>query len=74
MYRTYAAAKSLQLCLTLYDPIDGSPPSSAILGFSRQEYWSGVPLPSPIELIPMDYYRKVNGKGRATVLVGWRLS
>ena len=92
-----AAAKSLQLCLTLCDPIDGSPPGSPIprilqakiaewvaisfssawkwkvkvkslsrvqllaipwtaayqaplsMGFSRQEYWSGVPLPSLIE-------------------------
>ena len=91
-----AAAKSLQLYLTLCDPIDGSPPGSPVLGilqarilewvaisfsnawkwkvkvkslshiqllatpwtaayqappsmgFSRQEYWSGVPLPSPI--------------------------
>ena len=90
-----AAAKSFQSCLTLCDPIDGSPPSSLIpeilqartlewvaisfssawkwkvkvkllscvqlfatpwtgayqappsMGFSRQEYWSGVPLPSP---------------------------
>ena len=89
-----AAAKSIQLCLTLCDPIDGSPPGSPIpgilqartlewaaisfsnawrwkekvkslshvwllaipwtaayqappsMGFSRQEYWSGVPLPS----------------------------
>ena len=85
-----AAAKSLQLCLTLCDPIDGSPPGSPIpeilqartlewvaiyfsnawkwsrpvisdslatpwtaayqtppsMGFSRQEYWSGVPSPS----------------------------
>ena len=94
-YRTAAAAaKSLQSCLTLCDPIDGSPPGSPIpgilqartlewvaisfsnawkwkvkvkslshvrllatpwtaayqappsMGFSRQEYWSGVPLPS----------------------------
>ena len=92
---TATAAKSLQSCLTLCDPIDGSPPSPAIpgipqartlewvaisssnawkwkvkvkslsrvrllatpwtaahqappsMGFSRQEYWSGVPLPSP---------------------------
>ena len=92
---TAAAAKSLQSCPTLYDPIDDSPPSSPIpgilqartlewvaisfsnawkwkmkvkslsrvrllatpwiaayqapssMGFSRQEYWSGVPLPSP---------------------------
>ena len=90
-----AAAKLLQSCPTLCDPIDGSPPSSPIpgilqartlewvaisfsnawkwvkvkslsrirllatpwtaayqappsMGFSRQEYWSGVPLPSPI--------------------------
>ena len=90
-----AAAKSLQSCLTLCNPIDGSPPSSPIPGilqartlewvaisfsnawkwkvkvkslsrvrpsatpwtaalqappsmrFSLQEYWSGVPLPSP---------------------------
>ena len=27
-----AAAKSLQLCLTLCDPIDGSPPGSPIPG------------------------------------------
>ena len=90
-----AAAKSLQSCLTLCDPIDSSPPGSPAPGilqartlewvaisfsntwkwkvkvkslsrvwllatpwtaayqapqsreFSRQEYWSGVPLPSP---------------------------
>ena len=90
-----AAAKSLQSCPTLYDPIDGSPPGSPVPGilqtrtlewvaisffnawewkvkvkslshvwllanpwtaayqapppmvFSRQEYWSGLPLPSP---------------------------
>ena len=90
-----AAAKSLQSCLTLCDPIDGSPPGSSTPGtlqartlewiaisfsnagkgkvkvkslsrvrlfatpwtaayqappsieFSRQEYWSGLPLPSP---------------------------
>ena len=92
-----AAAKSLQSCPTLCDPIDGSPPGSPVpgilqaitlewvvisfsnarkwkvkvkslsrvrfvatpwtaayqappsMGFSRQEYWSGVPLPSPKE-------------------------
>ena len=89
-----AAAKSLQSCLTLCNPIDGSPPGSAVpgilqartlewvaisfssawkwkvkvkslscvrllatpwtaayqappsMGFSRQEHWSGLPLPS----------------------------
>ena len=92
------AAKSLQSCPTLCDPIDGSPPGSPVpgilqartlewvassfsnawkwkvkvkslsrvwllatpwtaacqappsMGFSRQEYWSVVPLPSPISL------------------------
>ena len=100
-----AAAKSLQSCLTLCDPIDGSSPGSSVpevlqartlewvaisfssawkwkvkvkslsrvwllstpwtaahqappsMGFSRQEYWSGVPLPSP--------------EGKATTLVFW---
>ena len=41
-----AAAKSLQSCPTLCDPIDGSPLGSSGLGFSRQEYWSGLPFPS----------------------------
>ena len=93
-----AAAKSLQSCPTLCDPIDISPPGSPVpgilqarilkwvaisfsnawkwkvnvksrsrvrlvatpctaafqatpsMGFSRQEYWSGVPLPSPNKL------------------------
>ena len=91
-----AAAKLLQSCPTLCDPIDGSPPGSSIpgilqarilewvvisfsnalkwkvkvkslshvqlfttpwtvaykvppsVGFSRQEYWSGLPFPSPV--------------------------
>ena len=44
-----ATAKSLQSCLTLWDPIDGSPPGSPSLGFSRQERWSGLPFPSPMQ-------------------------
>ena len=43
-----AAAKLLQSCPTLCDPIDGSPPGSPSLGFSRQEHWSGLPFPSPM--------------------------
>ena len=43
-----AAAKSLQLCLTLCDPRDGSPPDFPPLGFSRQEHWSGLLFPSPM--------------------------
>ena len=49
-----AAAKSLQSCLTLCDPMDCSPPGSSVHGFSRQEYWSGVPLPIFNLLIKID--------------------
>ena len=35
-----------QSCPTLSDPMDYSLPGSSIHGFFRQEYWSGVPLPS----------------------------
>ena len=45
-----AAAKSLQSCLTLCDPIDGSPPGSPSLGFSRHEHWSRLPFPSPMHV------------------------
>ena len=94
-----AAAKSLQSCLTLCDPMDGSPPGSPVpgilqartlewvaisfsnawkwkvkvkslsrvrlfvtawtvahqaspsMGFCRQGYWSGLPLPSPNNML-----------------------
>ena len=99
------AAKSLQLCPTLCDPTDGSPPGSPVprilqartlewvaisfsnawkwkvkvkslscirlfatpwteayqappsMGFSGQEYWRGVPLPSPSEAWWATIYR-----------------
>ena len=105
-------AKSLQSCPTLCDPIDGSPPGSAIpgilqartlelvaisfsnawkwkvkvkslscvrllatpwiaayqaplsMGFARQEYWSGLPLPSPMCWWG---YRKIG-----TIICWWR--
>jgi len=42
MLCTAAAAKSLQLCLTLCDPIDGSPPGSPVPGIlqARTLEWS----------------------------------
>ena len=42
-----AHAQSLQSCLTPCDP--WTVPCQALLsmGFSRQEYWSGLPCPSP---------------------------
>ena len=46
-----AAAKSLQSCPTLCDPIDGSPPGSAIPGILQAKSWSGLPFPSPGDLL-----------------------
>ena len=40
-------AKLLQLCPTLCNPMDHSLPLS--MGFSRQEYQSGLPFPSPAD-------------------------
>ena len=36
-----------QSCPTLCDPMDCSLPGSLTMEFSRQEYWSGLPFPSP---------------------------
>ena len=37
-----------QSCPTLCDPMDNSLPQAPLsMGFSRQEYWSGLPFPSP---------------------------
>ena len=38
----------VQSCPTFSDPMDCSLPGSSVHGFSRQEYWCGVPLPSPV--------------------------
>ena len=43
-----AAAKLLRSCLTLCNPIDDTHQAPPSLGFSRQEYWSGLPFPSPM--------------------------
>ena len=42
------AAKLFLLCPTLLDPIDGSPPGSAVPGILQARHWSGLPLPSPM--------------------------
>ena len=39
-----------QSCLTLCDPTDCTPQAPLSMGFSRQEYWSGLPYPSPGDL------------------------
>ena len=52
-----------QSCLTLSDPMDCSLPVSPSMGFSRQEYWSWVPLPSPIHTTTIHY--------KGTILDSW---
>ena len=42
------AAKSLQSCPTLCDPIDGSPAGSPVPGILQAKHRSGLPLPSPM--------------------------
>ena len=38
-------------CIQLFcDPMDYSPPGSLSMGFSRQDYWSGLPCPPPGDL------------------------
>ena len=37
------------------------------MGFSRQEYWSGVPLPSPT----MEYYSAIKRNAFESVLMRW---
>ena len=43
-------AKSLQTCPALSGAMDYSPQAPLSMGFPRQEYWSGLPFPSPRDL------------------------
>ena len=46
-----AVAKSLQSCLTLCATIwPVACQATLSMGFSRQEYWNGLPFPSPKDL------------------------
>ena len=50
----------VRLFTTPWNAAYQAPPS---MGFSRQEYWSGVPLPSPITIITsviMNEHRGIN--------------
>ena len=53
--------KSLSLVELLATPWTVAHQAPPSMGFSRQEYWSGVPLPSPVQwdkdsLFPNVYY------------------
>ena len=54
-----------QSCPSLSDPMDCSLPGSSVHGFSRQEYWSGVPLPSPLFHATAMQINITGGKPRA---------
>ena len=41
-YYSKCAAAAAKSCRTLSDPMDCSLPGPLSMGFSRQEYWSGV--------------------------------
>ena len=45
----YSFGRSVRSCTILGDPVDCSPPGSS-MGFPKQEYWSGLPLPFPADL------------------------
>ena len=45
---SYEVAQSYQTLATPWTAAYQAPPS---MGFSRQKYWSGVPLPSPYQSI-----------------------
>ena len=49
-----------QSCLTLVTPRTVAYQAPLSMGFSRQEYWSGVPLPSPLYRLEMAYFLKIS--------------
>ena len=56
-----AAAKSLQSCPTLCDPIDGSPPGSSVPGIlqARTLEWVAISFSRYVNYIPVKFSQKV---------------
>ena len=54
-----AAGKLLQLCLTLWEPQTAAHQAPLSLVFSRQEYWSGLPFPSPMHECILSCFSRV---------------
>ena len=52
-YSVAAAAKSLQLCPTLCDPIDGSPPGFSVHGIlqARTLEWVAISFPNSVAMV-----------------------
>ena len=51
------ACSVIQLCPTLCDPVDCSPPGSSVHWILQQEYWSVLPCPPPGDLEPRNQTR-----------------
>ena len=50
MYFFFHGGLVARLCLTLATPCTVACQAPLSMGFSRQEYWSGLPFPSPEDL------------------------
>ena len=58
---------SVRLFVTPWTVAHQAPPS---MGFSRQEYWSGVPLPSPVKVLSRAIYVATpNFKGQGDIVL-----
>ena len=55
LFQPPACMLSLESYPTSCDPMDFSPPGFSVHGFSRQEYWSGLPCPTPGDLEPKSH-------------------
>ena len=60
----------VRLCATLWTAAFRAPPS---MGFSRQEYWSGVPLPSPSVYLVLCNFYHICRFGQPPPLSGYRI-
>ena len=49
-YLHHSLSEVSQSCPTLCDPVDIAHQAPPSMGFSRKEYWSGLPFPSPGDL------------------------
>ena len=57
-----------QSCPTPSDPWTAAHQAPPSMGFSRQEYWSGVPLPSPGEALRVGISNTLPGEANAVDL------
>ena len=48
--KQYVCAKLLHSCPALCDPMGVARQAPLLMGFPRQEYWSGLPCPPPGDL------------------------